>query len=401
MAFPTILDRYIFKEIFGSFILSFLIFMMTGLIAGFLPLLQKVMESGSGLAMALFRMLINALPGILVTVMPLSLTIGILLGLGRMAADNEIAAIKSAGVSITRLARPVLFIAFVTFAIGLWCTLDLIPRAITRGHELAENAAASGASVAIEERRFFDKLDGLMLYVGQMDPETGSMEQIFLKETRNPQESTTIVAQTGRVASDPEDNSLILQLKDGTILREDAKGALTGAVAFKSYVFRYSSGNTANKERLKSMEEKSIKEILDTIASLNPDNKPESPKEKAFHDRVRAIGRIFITQRFTYPLACIALTLVAFPLGLLNLGGSRMNNVSMGLVAIFIYYALTLVSERAARSGGAPPELALMFPPALFILFGAYFIRCVRLERIPWIIRAPANLAIRLRGVRQ
>ncbi len=400
MAFPTIIDRYIFKEIFGSFISSFLIFMMTGLIAGFLPLLQKVMESGSGLAMALFGMLINALPGILVTVMPLSLTIGILLGLGRMAADNEIAAIKSSGISIARLAPPVLFIAFFTFSIGLWCTLDLIPKAITKGHELAKSAAASGASAAIEERRFFDKLDGLMLYVGQMAPETGSMEQIFLKETRNPEESTTIVAKTGRVGSDPEENSLILQLKDGTILREDSRGNLTGAVAFKSYVFRYSAENAENKERLKSMEEKSIKEILETIASLNPDNEPQSPEVKAFHDRVRTMGRIFITQRFTYPLACIALTLVAFPLGLLNLGGSRMNNVSMGLGAIFVYYALTLVSERAARSGGVPPEVALLLPPVLFILFGAYFIRCVRLERTPWVIRAPANLAIRLRGMR-
>jgi lipopolysaccharide export system permease protein len=401
MGFPSILDRYIFKEIFAAFAASFLIFLMTGLIAGFLPLLQKVMESGSGLAVVLFRMLINALPGILVTVMPLSLTIGTLMGLGRMAADNEIAAIKSSGVSISRLAPPVMIIAFLTFCLSLWCTLDLIPRAITTGHDLASKAASSGAGAAIKERAFFDKLEGLILYVGKMDPESGEMGQVFLRESTNPEEKTTIVAKTGRVTPDPQGADLILELRDGVILREGSHGSLTGSVAFKSYLFRYMAHREQGDNRRKSMEEKSIGQIREMIASMDPDKPGLDPQMRSYYQRVNTLGRVFITQRFTYPLACLALALVAFPLGLLNLGQSRMNNVSAGLVAIFVYYALTLVSERAARSGLGPPELVLPLPGLLYIAFGLYFIRCVRLERTPWIIRGPTNLALRLRGFRR
>ena len=65
----------------------------------------------------------NALPGTLVTVAPLSISVGILLGLGRMASDNEIAAIKSSGVSIVRLLPPVLALGFLGFCLSMLCTL--------------------------------------------------------------------------------------------------------------------------------------------------------------------------------------------------------------------------------------------------------------------------------------
>jgi lipopolysaccharide export LptBFGC system permease protein LptF len=94
-----------------------------------------------------------------------------------------------------------------------------------------------------------------------------------------------------------------------------------------------------------------------------------------------------ITQRFTHPLACLALALTAFPLGVMTMGTSRLNNVSVGLVAIFAYYAFSLAAERAARSGLAPPEAALAIPPLLFIMAAAYFIRCVQMERTLPIIR--------------
>ena len=116
-------------------------FLFAGLIAGFLPLLQKGMEAGLELTLILFQVLINALPGTLVTVLPLSITIGILLGLGRMASDNEIAAIKSSGISIWRLLPPTLVLGFIGFLLSLLCTLVLIPKGISEGRRLLNEAA--------------------------------------------------------------------------------------------------------------------------------------------------------------------------------------------------------------------------------------------------------------------
>jgi len=81
----------------------------------------------------------------------------------------------------------------------------------------------------------------------------------------------------------------------------------------------------------------------------------------------------------------------------LNIGRSRLNNVSLGLIMIFIYYAFTLTTERVARSGLAPPELVLPLPPLVFMVTAAYFIRCVQMERIPWLIRLLQAMVLRVR----
>lgn len=380
---PAIIDRYVFRETAGSFLFCFGIFLFTGLIAGFLPLLQKGMEAGMGLTLILFQMLINALPSTLVTVLPLSITVGVLLGLGRMSADNEIAAMKSSGVPVVRLLPPVLLIGFIGFLLSLFCTLVLIPKGIAGGRKLLHEALTTRADAGIEERTFFDTMKDLILYVEKIDPSTGVMTNVFLRESSNPDEVKTIIARKGRVVPDPQGKALVLHLLEGTIVTEDRNGDSTGTLAFQSQIFRYPIREANMETAARSLEEISVAEVLERIRDATELEKISTGAAKDFYGRVVRLGRILITQRITHPLACLALALTAFPLGVINMGRSRLNNVAVGLVAIFAYYAVTLAAERMARSGLAPPELVLVVPPLGFILIAAYLIRCVRLERTP------------------
>jgi lipopolysaccharide export system permease protein len=395
---PAIIDRYVFREAVVSVLFCFAVFLITGLIAGFLPLLQKIIEIGGlDLTLILFLVLISALPGTLVTVLPLSMMIGILLGLGRMAADNEIAAIKSAGISILRLFPPVLLLGLIGFGLSLVCTLILIPKGISDGRRLLQDAATKRVDAGIEERTFFDSLKDLILYVEKIDSATGVMTHVFIRESSQPDEVTTILAEKGKVKPDPKGKAFILNLRNGTILKEDRRGDSTGSLAFESYVFRYALPQAGSENARKPFEEMSIAGIRDRVRAVFAEEANSGPEKIEYVRRVDNFARILITQRFIHPLACVALVLTAFPLGLLNIGHSRLNNVSLGLVMIFIYYAFTLATERVARSGLAPPELALPLPPLVFMAAAAYFIRCVQMERTPWIIRFLQGIILRIR----
>ena len=212
-----IIDKYVFREISVSFLFCFAIFLVTGVIAGFLPILQKGMESGLELTIVLFQALANALPGTLVTVAPLSIAVGILLGLGRMASDNEISAIKSSGISITRLLPPVLTLGFFGFCLSLLCTLVLIPKGISEGKRLMYEALTKRIDAGIEERVFFDSLKNMIMYVEQIDSSSGLMSRIFIRESSKPDDVTTILAKKGKVATDPEGKSFIMDLRDGVV----------------------------------------------------------------------------------------------------------------------------------------------------------------------------------------
>jgi len=392
-----ILDRYVFREVSVSFLFCFAIFLVTGLIAGFLPILQKGMESGLELTIILFQALVNALPGTLVTVAPLSISVGILLGLGRMASDNEIAAVKSSGVSIVRLLPPVLALGFLGFCLSMLCTLVLIPKGISEGKRLMQEALTKRIDVGIEERVFFDSLKNMILYVEQIDPSTGLMKGIFIRESAQPNDVTTILAKKGKVATDPEGKAFIMDLRDGVILKEDTRGDSTGSLAFKSYVFKYPLDRMNREKEQKSLEEMSISEIHERIKTITTPSSHDTAQNRAFHQRADIFSRILILQRFVYPFSCIVLGLISFPIGLVNFGKGRLNNVSLGLVAIFAYYALTLAAERAARSYLIYPEIAILFPPLLFVLLSIYLIDRVRSERMPAIASFIQNALIKFR----
>jgi len=380
-----------------AFLFCFAIFLVTGLIAGFLPLLQRGMEAGLQLTLILFQMLINALPSTLVTVLPLSITIGILLGLGRMSADNEVAAIKSSGIPVVRLLPPVLVLAVIGLALSLICTLVLIPEGISKGRKLMHEALTTRADAGIEERTFFDTLKGLILYVEKIDSATGIMTNIFIRESSNPDEVKTIIAKKGKVIPDPRRKALILHLRDGTATTENRYGDSTGTLSFQSQIFSYPLSRANLETSVESLEEMSIPHILGRIRKAQMEERTTTGAAREFQQRVQRLGRVIVTQRFTYPLACLALALTAFPLGVINMGRSRLNNVSTGLVAIFLYYALSLATERLARSGLAPPEIVLPVPALFFIAVAAYFIHCVRNERIPTAIRLIQRLILAVR----
>lgn len=394
---PSIIDRYVFREIAVSSFFCFAVFLVAGLIAGFLPLLQKGMEKGLALSVILFQVLINALPGMLVTVLPLSMMIGILLGLGRMAADNEIAAIKSSGISVLRLFPPVLVMGLLGLGLSLTCTLILIPKGISEGRRLTQEALTRRVDAGIEERTFFDALKNLVVYVEKIDSATGVLSRVFIRESSDPNEVKTIIAQKGKSVPDPERKAFILNLKNGTVLKEDRHGETTGGLTFESYVFRYPLSQAGLSDSQPALEELPISAIRRRVQEITTEKGSDSPDKLAYYDRVRRIARILITQRFTYPLACLALAIAAFPLGVLNLGKSRLNNVSLGLAAMFVYYASTLAVERAARSGLAPPELVLPLPALLFIVGAGYLLRCVQMERVPALIRYAGDLVMRMR----
>ncbi|MCX5860686.1 MAG: LptF/LptG family permease [Desulfomonile sp.] len=382
----SIINRYVFREISVSFAFCFAVFLVAGLIAGFLPLLQKGMEAGLELTLILFQVLINALPGTLVTVLPLSIMIGILLGLGRMATDNEISAIKSSGISILRLLPPVAFLGLIGLGASLICTLVLIPKGIAQGRRLMQEAISKRLDAGIEERTFFGSLKNLIVYVEKIDSSTGVMSRVFIRETTQPNETTTILAKKGVAYQDPEGKAFILNLRDGTILKEDLTGDSTGILAFETYVFRYPLDQAGLNDAPKALEEMSISAVRDRVKMVTTPKETDTSEVLAYYERVKLFAGILIIQRFTYPLACLALAIIAFPIGILNMGRSRLNNVSLGLIAVFVYYALVLATERAARSNVADPILVLPLPPLLFILGSAYLIRCASMERIPAVI---------------
>ena len=76
--------------------------------------------------------------------------------------------------------------------------------------------------------------------------------------------------------------------------------------------------------------------------------------------------------RFALPLACLALGLLAAPLGSCFQHGHRMGGVILGLGLFLSYYVLLTGARGLGENGFLPPKLATWIPNLLTLCLGLY-----------------------------
>jgi len=84
-----------------------------------------VRHSGSG--SQILKLFLCIFPGVFTFTIPMAVLIGVLLGLGRMAADSEIIALTALGIGRRRILLPVGVLAFTGAVATMLMTLWLAP----------------------------------------------------------------------------------------------------------------------------------------------------------------------------------------------------------------------------------------------------------------------------------
>ena len=129
---------------------------------------------------------------------PMATMLAVLLAFMRLSSDNEITALKSAGVSLRQLLMPVLALASVTWAVTMGFTIWAMPWGQHKFENLVFEVAQSRADLALKERVFLNAVSGLVIYVNRL-PGPGLLENLFVVDERDPQKSYTVVAKRGKI----------------------------------------------------------------------------------------------------------------------------------------------------------------------------------------------------------
>ena len=103
------------------------------------------------------------LPGILVLTIPMSVLVGVLIGLSRMAADGEVIAVRASGIGLAQFVRPVITFALLGWAVTSWMSLHLAPRAAGQLHQMEVELKTSQAPYEIRPRIFIEQFPNLLL----------------------------------------------------------------------------------------------------------------------------------------------------------------------------------------------------------------------------------------------
>src|SRR5271165_6734541 len=136
-----ILSRYVFREILTSSFLATALATFVIFLQGIGKLFELLVRSAKG--PAVLELFVLSLPPILLLSIPFGVLVGILVRLGRLSSDNEVIAMRSAGVSSRIIVAPVLTFAAGAMLLTGACAVWLNPLAIRAQFRILNTIAAA------------------------------------------------------------------------------------------------------------------------------------------------------------------------------------------------------------------------------------------------------------------
>ena len=370
MKLYSIINRYIIKEMFGPFSINVFLF-------AFLFLMTKMIEIANWIVnynlslWAVLTMIFYTIPSFMVFIIPMSVMLTILLTFLRLSSDNEIVAIKSCGISIYRLLPPVVLFAFFGFLLTIFMTLYAVPRSKLALEEMSVKVAASNVDIGLKERTFNDAFKGVMLYVNRIDPKNRKLIDVFIEDKRKPDIVSTVIAPEGRLIGVPDKYVYHLILTNGTIHQINRQERSANSIQFNTYTLSFDFKQQVAKayKTLKGRSEMSVAELQQFIREAKTKNEKYYKIKLALH------------QRFSIPVACITLALLAFPLGIQSKSTRRSFGIILGLFFFFLYYVLLTAGYSFGKIGALPPAVGMWIPNLVTASIGVFFLRQTGRER--------------------
>ena len=173
------LDRFILSSFIGPFfaILFVVIFI---LMMQFLWLYIDELV-GKGLS---FKVIMEFLGWGSATLIPLSLPLATLLSavmtLGTLGENNELLAIKAAGISLKRVLAPLIIVSAIISVGAFFASNELIPIAYNKIFTLRDDIGKTKEEIKIPTGTFYDGIDGYILRVNERDKETDMMHGVMV-----------------------------------------------------------------------------------------------------------------------------------------------------------------------------------------------------------------------------
>lgn len=360
------LDRYLLAEIVGPLTLGFMVYT-------FLLLMQFLFRSAEMIirrdvpAEQVGKLLVLTLPNIVVLTIPMSFLFGILVAVGRLSADSEMVAMRSCGVSLYSLARPILALSLLLTGVTMFLMVWTVPRSNHALQQLRIDIVTGSATKQVEPRIFYEDWQGVVLYVFDAPAASRFWQGVFVAEDTPGDVSKVTVARRGEVRLDAATDRLVLRLEDATVhevdLRKPEKYRVTTFDTLEQVlVDRYRTQEQGKVTASKGVRELTLTELRDWRH-----NRRLSPE-------LRNLTEVELHKKFSIPVACVVFGLLALPLGYTSGRGSKSSGFALSIAVIMVYYILLNNGEEMARVGRMAPWLAMWLPNLLLAALGVFLL---------------------------
>jgi lipopolysaccharide export system permease protein len=355
----AIIDRYVAREVLAPFAVDVGLLTFALVTGKLLKLMDMVVNHGVGLGEVL-RIIGYIMPAFLELTFPMAVLLGVLMGFGRMSSDQEMTAARACGVSLYRLAVPVMIVAFAVYALSSYFAFSLRPWANSNLRDQLFELSQTRTSAGMKEKIFNSNFPGLVVYVDEMSDTDSSMKGVMISDARDPHNQNTIIARRGALLPDAKHDSLTLRLFDGSIYGVEPQNNATHVTSFKTYDLN------VNTEESLGVSDVDPGEM--TFTALRADIKAARAKGRPDY-----AAETELASKFTVPFATLLFALLGISLGLKPARGGHSERFGVSVALFFLYYSLMRVGETLAQRGKLNSWVAMSIPDVVFMALAFWF----------------------------
>lgn len=220
-----ILDRYIIKTFFGPFLFIFSVLFFIFIVN--IIWIQLGQFMGKGLTtLQIMKLLFYLGVSVVSMVLPLTVLLASIMSFGELGERYELAAMKAAGISLTRVMMPLLGVTAVLAVMLYFFSNNIIPDFQRKAKNMLFNIAQTKPALNFTPGQFIDQLPGVMVKFDKIKGEDGrDLEGIFIhKKAGNYENQQTIVAEKGKFANAKNRKFMKLILYNGSVIEDSYAG---------------------------------------------------------------------------------------------------------------------------------------------------------------------------------
>jgi lipopolysaccharide export system permease protein len=355
-----ILDGYLLREMMGPFTFALGAFLLFWALNIFFLAADYIINQHAPFFLVL-RFVIFRIPQATPMAFPFASLFAALLAMGRLMGDNEVTAMRTAGIPVMRIALSPLLFGTLMFASAYGINEWIAPRSVDLSTRTFYQIIYHTDALPVEPQFFRKDPDtGNTFYVTQVAPDNKTMidVQIF-KPAKYGMWNETLQAKTATVAGST------LVLHDVIDTRYNNDGFLTNQQKVKSVSIGLPLGETASQ----------------FVSQVN--NDPWTMSSKTLRTQVNmlqsqgiggtAMGnlQINLADKLAWPFSCIIGVIVALPLALRFGRRGRTLGIALSIIAFFVYYLMVSAASAFGRNGALNPYFAAWLPNIVMGTAGA------------------------------
>jgi lipopolysaccharide export system permease protein len=363
-----ILTRYLLKEILKVMIAILALVVVIYLFIDFIEKSGKFVQAGLSFQRIISFFIYN-IPLIISQITPVVVLLSVLIVLGIMNKKNEILALKSCGVSIYVLLRPLLLFGLILACMLFFLSDSLVPLSSRKANQIwMEEVRGKKATLTVAEQNIWIDGNSRIAHIGFFDPVQNVIKDVTVYVlNQNFRLIRRLDAKEG--IYNPQD----LQLENNRGLDSSKKWTLTDIIdqRLEPNGEYYSVTQMASIVINLDFSVDDLKGVAVKSEELNFTTLREYIQKVESEGYDATVYRVDLYAKLALPFVCIIMSLLGIGIALRsNISDGVVLGVAYGIGASFLYWIVMSFCISLGYGGMLPPFLAAWIANFIFITLG-------------------------------